>query len=51
VHETAIAQPILLPFDKTKPGTDHFPEAVTIWLIGIYDMDRDAGASSRQAGP
>ena len=51
VHEAAIAQPVLLPFDKTKPGADYFPEAVTVWVIGIDDIERETRASRWRAGP
>jgi hypothetical protein len=51
VHETAIALPILLPFDKVKQDADHFPEAVTVWVIGIDDIEYNAGVTGNWAGP
>jgi hypothetical protein len=33
VHETAVAVPVLLPFDRTLPDTKYLPEAVTIWVL------------------
>jgi hypothetical protein len=51
VHETAIAQPVLLPFDKIMPDAGHFPETVTIWVIGIEDIGYDRGSSAPWAGP
>lgn len=33
VHETAVAVPVLLPFDRTLPDTRYLPEAVTIWVL------------------
>ena len=51
VHETAIAQPVLLPFDKIKPDADRFPEAVTIWVIGTDDIEYNTGTSSYWTGP
>lgn len=46
VHETAIAQPVLLPFDKTKPRAAYFPEAVTIWIFCTEDMGYLAHANT-----